>query len=154
MTYDLTPLIRTAIGFDRLVRLADTIPQDVTAYPPYNIEKSGDESYLLTLAVAGFTANDIELTVQDNTLIVAGRVAEPDVKKEFLHHGIATRAFTRRFALADHMVVQDADFANGLLHVSIQRVVPDSAKPRRIEINTVSQAAKTIKAEPELSHAA
>ena len=133
MTYDFTPLFRTAIGFDRLARLADTIPQEAASYPPYNIEKTGEESYRLTLAVAGFSAEDIELTVNDNALIVAGRVAEA-AKGEFLHRGIAARAFTRRFVLADHMVVEGADIANGILHVAIKRVVPESAKPRRVAV--------------------
>lgn len=140
MTYDFTPLFRTAIGFDRLARLADTIPQEAAGYPPYNIEKTGEESYRLTLAVAGFSADDIELTVKDNALIVAGRVAETAEKGEFLHRGIAARAFTRRFVLADHMVVEGADIANGLLHVAIKRVVPESAKPRRVAVVNANKA--------------
>ncbi|HQT40452.1 MAG TPA: Hsp20 family protein, partial [Acidocella sp.] len=136
MTYDLSPLFRTAIGFDRLARLVDTLPQDAVAYPPYNIEKLADDAYRLQLAVAGFSADDIELTVKDNALIVAGRVAEDATKGEFLHRGIAARAFTRRFALADHMVVEGADISNGLLNISIRRVVPEALKPRKISINT------------------
>jgi molecular chaperone IbpA len=151
MTYDLAPLFRTAIGFDRLARLVDTLPQDAATYPPYNIEKTGEESYRLTLAVAGFSADDIEVTVKDNALIVAGRIAEDATKGEFLHRGIATRAFTRRFVLADHMVVEGADVANGLLNVTIKHVVPESAKPRRI---TVNNATKTINAPPEIPQAA
>jgi len=154
MAYDLTPLFRTAIGFDRLARLADTLPQDAVAYPPYNIEKIGDDSYRLQLAVAGFSAEDIELTAKDNALIVAGRVAEENPKGEFLHRGIAARAFTRRFVLADHMVVEGADIANGLLNISIRRVVPEALKPRKIAINTVANTAKTISAQPELAKAA
>jgi molecular chaperone IbpA len=152
MAYDLTPLFRTAIGFDRLARLADTVPQDAVSYPPYNIEKTGDDSYRLQLAVAGFSADDIELTAKDNALIVAGRVAE-ETKGEFLHRGIAARAFTRRFVLADHMVVEGAEIANGLLNISVRRVVPEALKPRKIAINTVA-AAKTISAAPELAQAA
>lgn len=151
MTYDFAPLFRTAIGFDRLARLADAIPQDAAAYPPYNIEKTGEESYRLSLAVAGFSAEDIELTVKDNALIVAGRLAETAPKGEFLHRGIAARAFTRRFVLADHMVVEGADIANGLLHVAIRRVVPESAKPRRI---AVVDATKAGNATVELPQAA
>jgi molecular chaperone IbpA len=147
MTYDLSPLFRTAIGFDRLARLANTVPQDNASYPPYNIEKSGEDAYRLSLAVAGFSADDIDLTVKDNALIVSGRVAEDAGKAEFLHRGIAARAFTRRFVLADHMVVEGADIANGLLNIAIKRVVPESAKPRKISINT-STPAKTISAEP------
>lgn len=154
MTYDFAPLFRTAIGFDRLARLVDTLPQDAAAYPPYNIEKTGEESYRLTLAVAGFSADDIELTVKENALLVSGKVTEAaEQKSEFLHRGIAARAFSRKFALADHMVVDGAEIANGLLHVSIKRVVPESAKPRRIAINT-AVGTKTISAQPELSQAA
>jgi molecular chaperone IbpA len=156
MAYDFAPLFRTAIGFDRLARLVDTLPQETVAYPPYNIEKTGEDSYRLSLAVAGFSADDIELTVKDNSLYVAGRVAEETAKGEFLHRGIAARAFSRRFALADHMVVESADIANGLLNVTIRRVVPEALKPRRIVINNAGHTAKTITAEtaqPELKAA-
>jgi molecular chaperone IbpA len=153
MAYDFSPLFRTAIGFDRLARIVDTLPQDAVSYPPYNIEKTGDDAYRLTLAVAGFSADDIELTVKDNSLFVVGRVAE-EAKGEFLHRGIAARAFSRRFALADHMVVETADIANGLLNVTIKRVVPEALKPRRITIGTTANAAKTITAEAALPKAA
>ncbi|MGO9818913.1 MAG: Hsp20 family protein [Acidocella sp.] len=139
MTNDFAPLFRTAIGFDRLARLVDTLPQDAAGYPPYNIEKTGEDTYRVTLAVAGFSAEDIELTVKDNALLVSGKVAEePGEKAEFLHRGIAARAFSRRFVLADHMVVEGAELVNGLLHVALRRVVPESAKPRRIAINTLT----------------
>jgi molecular chaperone IbpA len=154
MAYDLSPLFRTAIGFDRLARLVDTLPQDAVSYPPYNIERTGDDAYRLTLAVAGFSADDIELTVKDNSLFVVGRVAEEAAKGEFLHRGIAARAFSRRFALADHMVVETADIANGLLNVTIKRVVPEALKPRRITIGTGGNAAKTITADTALPKAA
>ncbi len=154
MAYDFSPLFRTAIGFDRLARLVDTLPQDAVSYPPYNIEKTGDDAYCLTLAVAGFSADDIELTVKDNSLFVVGRVAEEAAKGEFLHRGIAARAFSRRFALADHMVVESADIANGLLNVTIKRVVPEALKPRRITIGAGANAAKTITAENTLPKAA
>lgn len=138
MTTDFAPLFRTAIGFDRLARLADTLPHDASSFPPYNIEKTGEDAYRVTLAVAGFGPNDIELTVQDNALLVAGKVAEEAPKTEFLHRGIAARAFTRRFVLAEHMVVEGAELVNGLLHVALRREVPESAKPRRIAINAVA----------------
>ncbi len=145
MSYDFSPLFRTAIGFDRLARLVDTLPDNTAAaYPPYNIEKTAEDSYRLSLAVAGFSADDIELTVKENTLVVAGRVAAEGGKGEYLHRGIAARAFTRRFVLADHMVVESADIANGMLHVTIKRVVPEALKPRRIEINTVTSKPKVI----------
>ena len=157
MSYDFAPLFRTAIGFDRLARLVDTLPQDAAAYPPYNIEKTGDDSYRLSLAVAGFAADDIELTVKENSLFVSGRVAEEKTKGEYLHRGIAARAFSRRFALADHMVVEGADIANGMLNVTVKRVVPEALKPRRVQITAGAGNAKTITADPapsELAQAA
>ena len=137
MTYDFAPLFRSTIGFDRLVRLVDTAAQaaNTTSYPPYNIEKTGDASYVLTMAVAGFGPEDIELTAQENNLVVTGRV-QAGPKGELLHRGIAARAFERRFALADHVVVESADLAHGLLHVSLKRVVPEALRPRRITIST------------------
>ncbi len=138
MTYDFAPLYRTAIGFDRLARLVDTAAQSAvgSAYPPYNIEKTGDDSYVLTMAVAGFGPDDIELTVQDNTLVVTGRVGGGDTdKREVLYRGIAGRAFERRFTLADHIQVEQADLVNGLLQIGVRRVVPEALKPRRVSIN-------------------
>ncbi len=137
-TYDFSPLFRTAIGFDRLARLASTAQAaaDTQAYPPYNIEKTGDDSYCLTMAVAGFGSDDIDLTVKENTLYISGKVASDVSKGELLFRGIAGRAFERRFVLADHIVVEDADLQNGLLHVGLRRVVPESLKPRRIAIGT------------------
>ncbi len=136
MTYDFAPLFRTAIGFDRLARLADSAAEaaNTQAYPPYNIEKTGDDSYRLTMAVAGFGPENIEIVVKDNTLFVSGRVAEDANKTEILHRGIAGRAFERRFVLADHIVVDGADLVHGLLHVGLKRVVPEALKPRRISI--------------------
>jgi molecular chaperone IbpA len=141
MTYDFTPLFRTAIGFDRLARLADTAASTATAqaYPPYNIERTGDDTYRLTMAVAGFSPEDIDLVVQDNTLVVSGRVAEEGPKAELLYRGIAGRAFERKFVLADHIVVDGADLKNGLLHVGLKRVVPEALKPRKISIGTAPQ---------------
>lgn len=135
-SFNLSPLYRTAIGFDRLARLMDTAQASTEAtYPPYNIEKTAEDSYRLTMAVAGFGPDDIELTVRDGALHVAGRVRAEAEKAEVLHRGIAARAFERKFALADHIVVDGADLANGLLHVALKRVVPDALKPRRISIN-------------------
>ena len=135
-TYDFSPLFRTAIGFDRLARLAHTAAASTEAsgYPPYNIEKVADDSYRLTVAVAGFSADEIEIVAKDNTLVVAGRPGNEPQKAEVLYRGIAGRAFERRFALADHIVVDGADLTNGLLHVGLKRVVPEAMKPRRIEI--------------------
>ena len=139
-THDFTPLFRTAIGFDRLARLMDNAAQaaatPAAAYPPYNIEKTGDDSYRLTMAVAGFAPDELDVTVKDNTLIVSGRPAAEPNQAEILYRGIAGRAFERRFVLADHMVVDGADLQNGLLHVGLKRVVPETLKPRRIAIGT------------------
>lgn len=138
MTFDFSPLFRTAIGFDRLARLVDTASEAASApaYPPYNIEKTGDDSYRLTMAVAGFGQDDLELTVKDNTLIVAGRVKAETKGGEVLYRGIAGRAFERRFVLADHMQVEGAELQNGLLHIGVRRVVPEALKPRRIQIGS------------------
>ncbi len=143
MTYDLAPLFRTAIGFDRLARLVDTATEaaPVPAYPPYNIEKTGEDSYRLTMAVAGFSVADLDLVVRDNTLVISGRVAADAPKPEMLHRGIAGRAFERRFVLADHLVVEGADLRHGLLHVGLRRVVPESMRPRHIAIGAASASA-------------
>ncbi len=145
MTYDFAPLFRTAIGFDRMARLAGAAQETVSqAYPPYNIERIGDDSYRLTMAVAGFSQDDLELTVRENSLIIAGRVKPEAQSGEVLFRGIAGRAFERRFALADHIVVDGADLQNGLLHVGLKRVVPEALKPRRIQIGSAAQAAPAI----------
>jgi molecular chaperone IbpA len=135
---DFAPLFRTAIGFDRLARLADSAAATAdTTYPPYNIEKTGDDSYRITMAVAGFGPDDIELTVKENTLFVAGRAGNGEAQKaEVLYRGIAGRAFERRFVLADHIVVDGAELQNGLLHVNLKRIVPESLKPRRIPVSS------------------
>jgi molecular chaperone IbpA len=144
---NLSPLFRTAIGFDRLARLVDTAAAAAdVSYPPYNIEKTGEDSYRLTMAVAGFGPDDIEMVVKDNALFIVGRVAGEAPKAEILYRGIAGRAFERKFVLADHMVVDGADLQNGLLHVNLKRVVPESHKPRRIAIGAGSPPAATITA--------
>ena len=141
MTYDFTPLFRTAIGFDRLARLADsaTGQASATAYPPYNIVRTSDDNYRLTMAVAGFSADDIEMTVKENTLFIVGRVKAEAEQGDVLYRGIAGRAFERRFVLADHIQVDGADLQNGLLHVGLKRVVPEALKPRRIAIGAAPQ---------------
>jgi molecular chaperone IbpA len=140
--FDFAPLFRTAIGFDRLARLVDTAAatQDAQTYPPYNIEKTGDDTYRLTMAVAGFRPEDLDITVKDNTLFVSGRVAADAPKSELLYRGIAGRAFERRFVLADHIVVEGADVQHGLLHVGLKRVVPEALKPRKIAIGSGAPA--------------
>ncbi len=135
-TIDFAPLFRTAIGFDRMARLMDSAASatEASSYPPYNIEKTGDDTYRLTMAVAGFRPADLELVVKENTLAISGRVTNDTAKSEVLYRGIAGRAFERRFVLADHIVVEGAELQNGLLHVGLKRVVPEALKPRRIEI--------------------
>ena len=140
---DFSPLFRTAIGFDRLARLMDNAraAPESNGYPPYNIEKTGEDSYVLTMAVAGFSEADIDITAQNNTLTIAGRPQpQPEDGRSFLHRGIAGRAFERRFVLADHIVVEGADLANGLLHVALRHVVPEALKPRRIPVQGGRQA--------------
>lgn len=155
MTYDFAPLSRTAIGFDRLARLMDTAVEAASApsYPPYNIEKlagegAGGDRYRLTVAVAGFGPDEIELVARDNTLLVIGKPADGERAGELIYRGIAGRRFERRFVLADHIVVEGADLRNGLLHVELRRVVPDTLKPRRIAIGngSVSPLAPSIDA--------
>jgi molecular chaperone IbpA len=142
-TFDFAPLFRTAIGFDRLARLMDTAASaaEAPSYPPYNIEKTGEDTYRLTMAVAGFRAEDLDLVVKDNTLVITGKVSNGGQKTDVLYRGIAGRAFERRFVLADHIVVEGADLQNGLLHVGLKRVVPEALKPRRIEIGARAPAA-------------
>lgn len=145
-TLDFAPLFRTAIGFDRMARLVNSAQDQASAqaYPPYNIERTGDDSYRLTMAVAGFSEDELELIVRDNTLVITGRVKAEDNKGELLYRGIAGRAFERRFVLADHIVVEGADLKNGLLHVGLKRVVPEALKPRRIAIGAGSVQAQPV----------
>jgi molecular chaperone IbpA len=142
-TFDFAPLFRTAIGFDRLARLVDSAAAtaDAPTYPPYNIEKTGEDAYRLTMAVAGFRPEDLDIVVKENTLVVSGRISSEGQKSELLYRGIAGRAFERRFVLADHIVVDGADLQNGLLHVGLKRVVPEALKPRRITIGSAGTPA-------------
>ncbi len=141
-TIDFTPLFRSAIGFDRLARTIDLAQASPAAqsYPPYNIERTGEDSYRLTVAVAGFRPEDLDVVVADGTLVVTGRLTSTTEKSEVLYRGIAGRAFERRFALADHIVVEAADMRDGLLHVALRRVVPEALKPRRIAIAARQEA--------------
>ncbi|WP_149541271.1 Hsp20 family protein [Siccirubricoccus phaeus] len=134
--FDLSPLFRTAIGFDRLARVLEAARNapDVNGYPPYNIEKTGEDSYVLTMAVAGFGEKDLEIVARDNVLTITGRAPQPEEGRSFLYRGIAGRAFERRFVLADHIVVEGASLENGLLRLGLKRVVPEALKPRRIEV--------------------
>ncbi len=136
-TLDFAPLFRTAIGFDRMARLAETAraAAEGSSYPPYNIEKTGEDSYVLTMAVAGFGPDDIDVVAHENTLTVSGKAPQAQAENgRVLYRGIAGRAFERRFVLADHIVVEGADLQHGLLHVALRREVPEALKPRRIAI--------------------
>ena len=135
--FDFSPLFRSTIGFDRLARLVDSATRvDGTAqsYPPYNIEKTGEDAYRLTMAVAGFARDELDITVHENSLIVTGKAQREDPSGRYLHRGIARRAFERRFSLADHIKVAGASLDNGLLHVDLVREVPEAMKPRTVKI--------------------
>jgi molecular chaperone IbpA len=145
-TFDISPLLRASIGFENLNRLVDFAASTAagdTAYPPYNIEKAGENAYRIQMAVAGFSQNEIDITVQDNSLVVTGR-AEADAEgREFLHRGIAKRAFERRFQLADTIKVTGASYENGLLNIELVREIPEHKKPRKIEIGQSALPANT-----------
>ena len=146
--FDLSPLYRSTVGFDRLVQLLDGmagVDGDPPAYPPYNIERLGDNQYRITMAVAGFAEPELKLEVKEQTLTVSGQKAAEDGKRQYLHRGIATRAFERRFQLADHVEVKGADLKDGLLHIDLVRNVPERLKPRAIAIG--SSAPKQIEAQ-------
>ena len=135
--FDFSPLFRSTIGFDRLMRAIDAasrLDNATLAYPPYNIEKTGEETYRLTMAVAGFAPDEIEVTVHENSLLVSGKAKKDEDETRYLHRGIARRAFERRFSLADHIKVVGASLSNGMLHVDLVHEVPEAAKPRNIEI--------------------
>ncbi|MBV9863070.1 MAG: Hsp20 family protein [Alphaproteobacteria bacterium] len=141
--FDFSPLFRSTIGFDRMARLVDAatrVDSAALSYPPYNIEKTGEDAYRLTMAVAGFSPEDIDITVQESTLLVTGKGQKEEENGRYLHRGIARRAFERRFSLADHIKVVGASLDNGLLHVDLVREVPEAAKPRQIKIGTVQTA--------------
>ena len=135
-TLDFSPLFRTAIGFDRMARQLETARTagEVQGYPPYNIEKTGEDSYVLTMAVAGFGPADIDVVARENVLTVAGRAPQAEDARSYLYRGIAGRAFERRFVLADHIVVEGATLENGLLQLALKRVVPEALKPRQIPV--------------------
>jgi molecular chaperone IbpA len=146
--FDFSPLFRSTIGFDRLARLVDSatgVDSAASSYPPYNIEKTGEDSYRLTMAVAGFSQHELDITVHENTLFVTGKAQPQEGNGRYLHRGIARRAFERRFSLADHIKVSGASLDNGLLHVDLMRQVPEAMKPRQIKI------ASSEPAEPQIS---
>lgn len=145
-TIDFSPLFRHSVGFDRMQRLLDAAGQvdNSGGYPPYNIEQTGDDGYEVTLAVAGFAPENLDITITDKTLVVSGKLNDESVERKFLHRGIAGRAFERRFELADHIEVVGANIENGLLRVALQRRIPESQKPRKVEIAPGSSTTKTI----------
>jgi molecular chaperone IbpA len=134
MTFDFSPLYRSTIGFDRLADMFDTaMSADVGGYPPYNIEAT-DNSYRITMAVAGFTESDISIVQQEDELVVTGSAKKDDEQRQFLYRGIAGRPFERRFQLADHVKVTEARLENGLLQINLVRELPEALRPRKIEI--------------------
>lgn len=152
--FDLTPLFRSSIGFDRMMDLFESVnrlDQAAPSYPPYNIEKTGEYEYRISLAVAGFSESDLEVEARENVLIVTGRrdrdrEQEQDGARHMLHRGIAARAFERTFSLADHVRVAGAALENGLLHVDLVREIPEAMKPRRIPIGGANGGPKVIDA--------
>ena len=132
---DFTPLFRTAIGFDRLAHALESANRaEAGGYPPYNIELTGEDKYRISLAVAGFSADELDIEVKENVLKVAGKKSDDIADREYLHRGIATRGFERSYQLADYVRVAGADLKDGLLHIDLVREVPEAMKPRRIEI--------------------
>lgn len=138
-SYDLSPLYRATVGFDRVADMMDRLlSADVTdtGYPPYNIEKTDENAYRISVAVAGFSDDELSVEVKDGALLISARKAKEEEPRTYLHRGIATRAFERRFALADHVKVSGASHIDGMLHIDLVREVPEALKPRRIEIAT------------------
>ena len=149
-SFDLSPLYRSTVGFDRMFNLLDSlggVDNSSQTYPPYNIERTDENNYRVTMAVAGFGEDDIDIEVKESTLTVKGGKSESEEKEDrFLYRGIAARAFERRFQLADHVEVKGATLENGLLHIDLVREIPETAKPRTITIGKAKPKAKQIDA--------
>lgn len=146
-TFDLAPLHRATVGFDQITDLMDRILSNDTSaqsYPPYNIEKTSDDGWRISIAVAGFSEADLHVEVKENALHVTAKKADDEVEHTYLHRGIATRAFSRRFHLADHVKVTGAAHENGMLHIDLTREVPEALKPRRIEIATAPKVTQDV----------
>lgn len=143
-TIDLSPLYRSLVGFDRLADQLDAAARNEAAsgYPPYNIERTGENAYRIEIAVAGFKPEELNVEVKENLLTVTGRKAANDEAKQYLHRGLAERNFERKFQLTDYLVVVDADLSNGLLSIALKRELPEALKPRSVEIKT--PAASTL----------
>jgi len=151
--FDFAPLLRSSVGFENLNRLIDFASRAAegdNAYPPYNIEKVGDDAYRITMAVAGFEPAELDITVQENTLVVSGRTSEESRKETptYLHRGIARRSFERRFQLADVIKVTSAGYSNGMLSIDLMREVPEHKKPRKVEIAGAAPQPQVINASP------
>lgn len=148
---DMTPLYRATVGFDQIADLMDrALANDVShnSYPPYNIEKTEDDGWRIAIAVAGFSEDDLAIEVRDRSLVVTARKAEDAEERTYLHRGIATRAFERRFTLADHVRVTGASHENGMLNIDLIREVPEALKPRQIAITKAPEkAANLVEAE-------
>jgi len=143
-SFDLAPAYRTAVGFDRMAKLLDAataLDSNQPSYPPYNIEALGEHHFRIEMALAGFRQGELEVEAEGNTLTISGRKSELKDERQFIHRGIATRNFERRFKLADYVEVSDAVFEDGMLIVDLERRIPDEQKPRKIAIKTVSGAA-------------
>ena len=146
---DFSPLYRSTVGFDRLFTMLDTLgqPDNGQSYPPYNIERTAEDAYRISMAVAGFSEDEISIEAHRNVLTIKGeKTEEKDENTQFLHRGIAARAFERRFQLADHVEVNGAALKNGLLHIDLKRNIPEEMKPRRIEIVSAPAQTKQIEA--------
>lgn len=148
--FDFSPLFRSSVGFDRVLNLLESASRvDATeGWPPYDIIRTGEESYRISMAVAGFTAGDLDIVLEPNLLVVSGKRSGDTTSERYLHRGIATREFKRQFELADHVKVVGADLTNGLLVVDLEREMPESLKPRMIEIRTTGAAAESSKRLP------
>ncbi len=136
-TLDFAPLYRSSVGFDQIANMMDRVSTNdgaTPSYPPYNIEKLEDDAYRISIAVAGFSDADLSVEVREKALIVSAKKADEDEGRKYMHRGIATRAFERRFHLADHVHVTGAAHADGMLHIELQRQVPEALKPRQIQI--------------------
>jgi molecular chaperone IbpA len=148
-TFDPTPLFRATVGFDRFADMVDRVLATEAAqptYPPYNIEKTDENAYRISVAVAGFAADELSVEVRDNALIVSARRPDEPDTRVYLHRGIATRAFERRFHLADHVRVTGAAHVDGMLHVELVREIPEALKPRKIEITRSAPTGKLVEA--------
>jgi molecular chaperone IbpA len=149
-TFDLSPLYRSTIGFDHLASMLDNMSgfdSDSSNYPPFNIELLDENRYRLSMAVAGFAKDEINIEVKENVLSITGQKKSDAKDTEYLHRGIATRNFDRRFQLADHVTVKDAEMSTGLLHVELVRELPEAMKPRTIAINTADNETRLIEGE-------